>query len=74
MHKRFISALVWRRVGVFLPLEVEVSLGIRKYVVIITSDHRIFSVFKQELGRYASQRWTLRSVEERWRSTRFLVG
>lgn len=49
-HKWFISALVRRRTGVSLPLELEVSLGMRKYIVIITGDRGFFLVFKRELG------------------------
>lgn len=37
----------------FLPLEIEVSLGMRKYIVIITSDRGLFPVFRRELGHYA---------------------
>lgn len=36
-----------------MPLEIEVSLGMRKYVVIITGDQGALPVFKRELGRYA---------------------
>lgn len=37
----------------FVPLEIEVSLGLRKYIVIITSDRGLFPVFRRELGHYA---------------------
>lgn len=36
-----------------LPLEVEVSLEMRKYVVIITGDRGMLPEFKRELGHYA---------------------
>lgn len=37
-NKRFVSALVCRRPGTVLPLEIELSLGMRKYVVLLTDD------------------------------------
>lgn len=52
-HKQFITALVRRRAGVSLPLAIDVSLRMRRYIVIITGDRGLFPVFLQELGRYA---------------------
>lgn len=51
-HKRFISALVRRRVGVALPLELNLSLGMRKYSVIFTGDRDVFLIFQRDLYRY----------------------
>lgn len=51
-HKRFISALIRRRRGVELPMEVECNLGMRRYKVLITSDKGEFPKFSKALGRY----------------------
>lgn len=51
-HKRFISVLVRCRASISLPLEFEVSLGMRRYVVVVTSDRCSLPVFNRELGRY----------------------
>lgn len=52
-HKYFISVLVRRRMGVSLPFVVALSLGMRRYSVLIRGDHGVLSIFKRELGRYA---------------------
>lgn len=41
------------RARVLLPLEIDVSLGMRRYIVIITGDRGLFPVFLPELGCYA---------------------
>lgn len=51
-HKRFISALVWRHLKFSLPLEMNFSLGMRKYQVLITRDRRVFSNYHCGLGWY----------------------
>lgn len=51
-HKRFISLLVSRHFGVILPIEMDLSLGMRKYSIIFTSEQGAFSSFRRELGRY----------------------
>lgn len=51
-HKRFITALVRRRVNVSLPLELDLSLGMRKYVVIFTGEREAFPLFWWDLSRY----------------------
>lgn len=51
-HKRFLSALVHRRVGVTLPLELDLSLGMRKYSVIFTGKCEAFPFFGWNLGQY----------------------
>lgn len=33
-------------------MEIDVSLGMRKYLVLITSDRGLYPIFKWELGRY----------------------
>lgn len=52
-HKQFISALVRRRAGVSLSLDLEPSLGMHKYLVLFTRDKGTLSVYCQELGRFA---------------------
>lgn len=51
-HKRFISTLVRRRAGVSVPMEIELSLGMRKYMVLITGEREILSKLHNGLGRY----------------------
>ncbi|KAH7690551.1 Zinc finger CCHC-type protein [Dioscorea alata] len=51
-HKIFISALVRRRHGVALPLELDLSYGMRRYHIIITSDRCKLPRFRRDLGRY----------------------
>lgn len=52
-HKSFISVLAQQRTGVTLLLEIEVCLGMRKYIIIITGDHGPCPVFKRELGHFS---------------------
>lgn len=51
-YKRFISALIRRRLGVKLPMEVECNLGMRRYQVLITTNKGEFPKFSKALGRY----------------------
>lgn len=51
-HKYFISALVHRRVGISLPVELDLSLGMRRYSVLITGERESHPLFRRELGRY----------------------
>lgn len=51
-NKRFISALVHRRVGVSLPVELELSLGIRRYMVILMVDKGPQPVYCVDLNRF----------------------
>lgn len=51
-HKRFISVLVRRRARVSLPLEIDFSLGMRKYVVLTTGERETLPKFYKDLGRY----------------------
>lgn len=51
-HKRFLSVLVRRRFGVSLPMEMDLSLGMRKYSVIFTAERAPHPLFKRDLGRY----------------------
>lgn len=55
-HKRFISVLVRHRAGVSLPLEIDFSLGMRKYVVLITFKCGMLPKFHKGLGRYVLTR------------------
>lgn len=70
-HKRFLSTLGSSRAGVTLPFEVELSLRMRKYTVLITGDNGALPVFKRELGRYVlpameenDLRWERRGTHE----------
>lgn len=38
--------------GASLPMEVDVSLGMRKYYVLITVDRDLFSIFRRDQGWY----------------------
>lgn len=51
-HKRFISALVRCQVGVSLPMELNFSLGMRKYLLLFMEDSGIFLKYQPELGCY----------------------
>lgn len=51
-HKHFISVLVRRRAGVSLPLEIDFSLGMRKYVVLINGERGTLPKFHKGLGKY----------------------
>lgn len=51
-HKKFITALIRRPRGAMLPMEVDFSLGMRKYQVLITTDKGAFPKFRRDLGRY----------------------
>lgn len=51
-HKRFLLALVHRRVRVSLPLEINFSLGIQKYHVLIMKDRGAFPTFHRGYRRY----------------------
>lgn len=44
--------MVRRRVGVSLPLELDLSLAMRKYAVIFTGEREAFPLFRRDLGRY----------------------
>lgn len=51
-HKRFITALVRLRARISLLLEVDLSLGMSKYHVLIAEDRGEFMKFHRDLGRY----------------------
>lgn len=44
--------MVRRRLGASLPLELNFSLGMRKYLVLLTEDRGVFPTFFRELGHY----------------------
>lgn len=51
-NKRFVSALVRRRRGVSLPMELELSLGMRRYMVLLTEDNKTPPIYRPKLGRF----------------------
>lgn len=51
-HKEFLSVLVRRREGVALPMEIELSLGMRRYVVLVTGERCVHPVYRRELGHF----------------------
>lgn len=51
-NRRFVSALVRQRMGMTLPIELELSLGMRKYMVLLTEDRGNQSKYLPELGRF----------------------
>lgn len=51
-NKRFISALIRRRRGTSLPVELDLSLGMRRYLVILTEDKGVQPTYKLELGHF----------------------
>lgn len=51
-HKHFISVLVRQRAGVSLPMEIELSLGMRRYVVLLTGDRSGLLVFRRDFGQF----------------------
>lgn len=51
-HKRFITVLVRRRFDVKLPLELDLSLGMRRYPIIFTGERAAYPSFRRDLGRY----------------------
>ncbi|KAH7659259.1 Zinc finger CCHC-type protein [Dioscorea alata] len=51
-HKKFISVLARQRQGVLLPLELDLSLGMRRYKILMTADKDDFPTFHRGWGRY----------------------
>lgn len=51
-HKLFLSVLVRRRLGVVLPFELDLSMGMRRYSVLITGEKGVVPTFRHELDRY----------------------
>lgn len=51
-NKTFISALVRRRKGVILPVKLDLSLGMRRYQVLLTDDRGDHPKFWPDLGRF----------------------
>lgn len=51
-NKCFVSALVRRRKGVVLPVEIDLSLGMHKYMVLLTDDKIGLPIFRPELDRF----------------------
>lgn len=49
-HKRFLSILVDRRFGVSFLMELDLSLGMQKYLVLFTKGSGVFPKFQPELG------------------------
>lgn len=62
-HKYFISVLVHRRAGVLLPFEVDLCLGMRRYLVLLTGEKEAVPIFWRDLGRYALQIHSASSVD-----------
>lgn len=62
-HKYFISVLVRRQAGVLLPFEVDLSLGMRRYLVLLTGEKETVPTFRRDLGRYALQFHNASSVD-----------
>lgn len=52
-HNRFLLVLVCGRAGVSLPLELDLSLGMRKYLILVMGDRGTLPIFRHELGRYS---------------------
>lgn len=52
-HKRFLLVLVRGRAGVSLPPELDLSLGMRKYLILVMGDRGTLPTFRRELGRYS---------------------
>lgn len=51
-HKGFLSVLICCRSGVKLPLELDFSFGMRRYLVLITDERGVFPAFNRVAGRY----------------------
>lgn len=51
-HKYFISVLVRHRASITLPLELDFSMGMRKYQVLFIGDRGVAPVYQRDLGRY----------------------
>lgn len=51
-HKRFLSVLIRRRTRVALLFELELSLGMRKYMVFIIGDRGVLPSFRRDIGHY----------------------
>lgn len=51
-HKRFLTVLVRRRAGTSLPFELDLSMGMRRYSVLLTGERELLPIFRRELGRY----------------------
>lgn len=51
-NKCFVSALVRRRPGISLPIEIELNLGMRKYLVLLTDDKGKQTTYRADLGRF----------------------
>lgn len=51
-NKRFVSALVHRRLGTSLPIVLELSLGMRQYQVLLTNDNGKQMTYRADIGRF----------------------
>lgn len=51
-HKRFITALVRRRVGSMLPMELDFSFGMRKFQILIVGERGEHPKFSHAAGKY----------------------
>lgn len=51
-HKNFVSVLVRRQSVVSLPMELDFSMGMRRYNMIFTDERLSFPVYRKELSRY----------------------
>lgn len=51
-NKQFVSALIRRRPRTTLPVQMELSLGMRKYLVLLTDDRGEQTKYRPDLGRF----------------------
>lgn len=51
-NKRFVSALVRRRLGTMLPMELKLNLGMRKYLLLLTNDRGEQTSYRPDLGHF----------------------
>lgn len=51
-HKKFIATLVRPRQRIALPIELDLSFGMRRYKMLLTEERGTFPVFHRERGRY----------------------
>ncbi|XP_039138075.1 uncharacterized protein LOC120275526 [Dioscorea cayenensis subsp. rotundata] len=51
-HKKFVKALVRRRRGVVLPMELDFSFGMRRYFILFTEERGVLPEFCRTSGRY----------------------
>lgn len=54
-HKQFLSVLVHCRAGVSLPFELDLSMGMRRYTLLVTGEKGVIMSFRRDHGRYVLQ-------------------